>query len=133
MAHISHKPDSQSFLKNLAYARTLNLLNMDFEHYTSEVLYQLAENIDLKAGYDLQTLVLQSMKVAEDVSPSFTDYKEFLLAAREVLLEFGIDAKELPDYCAHLGQEPARPGKVKALADALKNAIAAIRSTPSRN
>ena len=54
LAHLSRQPNGMKFLKSLATARTVNMLSGNIEHYTSDVIYMLAESNERKISYDIK-------------------------------------------------------------------------------
>jgi|GEM_PF-1484055 len=128
MSHIARQPDQKGFLRKLANARTLNILSWDVEHYTSEVLYQLADKAESFTDSDITAIVQKSMKLSEKMAPTFPDYKEFLVTAWAVLEELGINTYQLPSHYAELADELSpKPDKVNALTNEIKMVNSAIR------
>lgn len=127
MAHLSRQPNGKRFLKNLATARTVNLLSGDVEHYTREALHMLVENDELNISSDIKTLAEEAMRFAEKLTPDYADHKEFLVAAWAALEELGVDGYVLLTDYPELAIETPLPENVKALTGTLKNALMEIR------
>lgn len=128
MAHLSRQSNGKVFLTSLATARMLNLLSGDVQHYTSTILQKLVESDERNINDDIKSLAEESMRYAENVTPSYTDYKEFLSVYRVALQEFGIDTDDLLTDFPDLADETPLPEKVEALTDAIKAAMSALRS-----
>jgi len=126
--HLSRNPNGKEFLISLATARTLNLLDGDLEHYTSDILHRLIERGELDTSNDMKTLAEESMQIADNLTPSYTAHKEFHVTVWNVLEEFGVDGYTvLPEY-SYFTIETPLPEKVEALTGAINDALLAIRS-----
>lgn len=129
MAHLSRQPEGRDFLTNLAHARTLNLLSWDVEHYTAEVLYELAErNLSTYTG-DIKALVLQALRFAETRTPTYSDQVQFLTAAMVVVQKFGLDEAEILSDYAVLANEQPESDTVRDLSIKINNVTSAINAT----
>ena len=127
-AHLSRHSNGRAFLTSLATARILNLLSGDVQHYTSTILQKLLVSDEQNINDDIKSLAEESMRYAENVTPSYTDHKEFLSVYRVALQEFGIDTEDLLTDFPDLADETPLPEKVEALVNAIKTAMSAIRS-----
>jgi len=126
MAHLSRQPNGKRFLKNLATARTVNLLSGDVEHYTSEVLYKLAASSELNIKGDIKALAEESMLYAENKAPSYKDHQEFLVALRTVLEGYSVDVDTIFSDYPDLSTETPSHEKVEILRNAINDALTAI-------
>ena len=126
LAHLSRQPNGMKFLKSLATARTVNLLSGDIEHYTSDVLYMLAESNERKISDDIKTLVEQSMHLADDLVPSYTEHKEYLVTLWTVLTEFGIDTDILFSDYPELALVNSSPEQVIKMRNTINTTLTAI-------
>jgi hypothetical protein len=127
MTHLSRYSNGKEFLISLATARTLNLLGGDVEHYSSKTLQALVES-DERNINDIKALAKESMQYAENVTPSYTDHKEFLSAFRVALQEFGKDGNDLLTDFPDIVDETPLPENVEALTNAINTALSAIRA-----
>ncbi|TNF99614.1 MAG: hypothetical protein EP297_05245 [Gammaproteobacteria bacterium] len=130
LAHLSRKPGGNLFLANLANARTLNLLNWDVEHYTTEILLALANTSKLSTSEDIKTLMQQSMQLAEEMTPTHAEHLQFLAAAWHVVQKFGLDTDAIPDDYAILADERPDPDIVKSLSNEINTTISTIYAIP---
>ena len=128
MAHLSRQPNGKNFLLNLAIARTLNLLNADVEHYTSDVLNMMVESSKPNHTFDIKELARKSMRIADDHEPSFTEHKEFIVTLRTVLEGFEIDTNFWLTEYPELALEVPSPDKVELLRSKITNAQTVINS-----
>ena len=126
LAHLSRQPNGMKFLKSLATARTVNLLSGDIAHYTSDVLYMLAESNERKISDDIKTLVEQSMHLADDLVPSYTEHKEYLVTLWTVLKEFGIDTDILFSDYPELALVNSSPEQVIKMRNTINTTLTAI-------
>ena len=126
MAHLSRQPTGKRFLLNLAIARTLNLLNTDVEHYTSDVLIMMVESSKPNNTLDIKEMAMKSMRLAEDHELSFTEHKEFIVTLCAVLEGFEIDADFIFTKYPELALEVPSPDKVTSLRSKIINAQTVI-------
>ncbi|MDX2476158.1 MAG: hypothetical protein QNL05_02210 [Gammaproteobacteria bacterium] len=128
MAHLSRQPNGKKFLLNLAIARTLNLLNSDLEHYTSDVLIMMVESSKPNNTLGIKELARKSMRIADDNELSFSEHKEFIVALRTVLEGFEIDTDFWFTEYPELALEVPSPDKVELLRRTIANAQTVINS-----
>ena len=128
MAHLSRQPNGKKFLLNLAIARTLNLLNSDLEHYTSDVLIMMVESSKPNNTLGINELARKSMRIADDNEPSFTEHKEFIVTLRTALEGFEIDTDYWFTEYPELALEVPSPDKVELLRSKITNAQTMINS-----
>jgi hypothetical protein len=129
-AFLQRQPDAKGFLESLANARTFGLLNWDVEHYTASLLRQLIQSDKTPATQDIRAVAKASMQHADQVTPTYTEYVEFLSAAWVVVKKFGINLEEMPqDYAVLLENREPSQQKVRALTDELSEAIAKMKAS----
>ena len=126
IAHLSRQPNGKRFLLNQAIARTLSLLSGDVEHYTSSTLIMLVESSEQNDTHEIKTLVKNSMRLADDHSPSYSEHKKLLVDLRTVLEEFDIDTDILFTEYPGLADEVSSDKNVESLRNAINMAKVAI-------
>jgi len=129
MAHLSRHPDKKDFLLNIGNARTLNLLNWDVQHYTSERLYEISKIPGITVTQDIKTLVRQSLELANKLAPTYTDHRQFLVNLWAALRELGVDESVVPSDLEILAEEQPQEDKVKVICDKINKAHSAVHTS----
>jgi hypothetical protein len=126
MSHLSRYPSGKEFLVNLGNARTLNLLDLDVEHYTANMLKELVELSEVEATLDIRARVKKSLKVASQLAPSYESHRQFLATVLAALNELGVDENNLADEYEDLAYEKLNRDEVKALCDRIMQSHSAV-------
>jgi hypothetical protein len=126
MAHLSRQPKAKRFLRNLAIARTVNLLNGDLEHFTSDALNLLVDSSKQNIPYDINSVAEKSMSFTRELIPSYEDHMELIVTLRTVLEEFEIDADFLFTEYPELALNVPLREEVELLRRKITNALTMI-------
>ena len=131
LAHITRHPDAKQFISNIANARTLNLLDWDIEHYTVDVLNKAIDAHTLHMPEDTKQLAQDSVQLASEVTPTLSEYKEFVIATELAIEKLGANIQGIPAYYVELIQDiPLNPDKVDIISDQIERAYLAINCEP---
>jgi hypothetical protein len=130
MAHLSRHPDKKDFLLNISNARTLNLLNWDVQHYTSERLHEISKIPDINITQDINSLVQQSTKLANKLAPTYTDHRQFLVDLWASLKVLGKDESVIPPDLVILKDKQPHEENVKVICDKINKAHSAVHTSP---
>lgn len=126
MLHLSRQPKGKRFLKNLAIARTVNLLNGDLEHFTSDALNLLVDSSEQNISNDINSVAEKSMSFTKELIPSYEEHRQLIVTLRTVLEEFEIDADFLFTEYPELALDVPLPEKVELLRRKITNALTMI-------
>ena len=126
LRHLKRYPSDDFFLRSLATARTINLLTVDFEHYTTNILGRIIDSNDHAPSQKLSETAFYSMDYAESIVTDYEGHKAYLVTMAEVLDQLSIDHDLVSAYPA-IEDETADPDRVRELLGVIRNAVISIR------
>ena len=129
LSHLSRHPDRKTFLINLGNARTLNLLDWDLEHYTGYMFDEVVALNDIPRP-DIKTLVVQAMRLSEQLAPLYRSHTQFLATVWAALQTLSADRVNMPAEYAGAKGETVRLQDVKSLCNRILESHTAVHGHP---
>jgi hypothetical protein len=125
ISHLSRQPSDSRFLANLALARTIQLLNGDTEHYSSDAINLIESDYQADKDPDIEFLVNSAFMFYKASSITYEEHRELLAAMQVVNHRFGMENEETGDD-AHLADDKPDLERVDALAKKIRIAINSV-------